>query len=104
MYITTELTGRSATLTPRGDIGFEGLEQLRACLAGLPDTVVEVKWDLRDVTFMDIAGLHLLSTPTAPMQVSLTNLTPQVSRLLEMANATFPCQEWDRYLPSPAVP
>ncbi|MEU3837876.1 STAS domain-containing protein [Streptomyces microflavus] len=104
MYVTTEQHGRSATLTPRGDIDFAGLEQLRACLAGLPDTVGEVIWDLRDVTFMDVAGLHLISTPIAAARVSLTNMTPQAVRLLEAATAVFPRQEWDRHLPSPADP
>ncbi|MET8057733.1 STAS domain-containing protein [Streptomyces microflavus] len=104
MYITTELHGRSATLAPRGDIDFEDLDELRASLAGLPDTVVEVVWDLHAVTFMDIAGLHLLSTPTAPVQVSLTNLPPQAVRLLEMATDTFPEQGWGRHLSTPVDP
>ncbi|MBK5994698.1 STAS domain-containing protein [Streptomyces sp. MBT58] len=104
MYVTTEQHGRSATLTPRGDIDFAGLEQLRACLAGLPDTVAEIIWDLRGVTFMDVAGLHLISTPIDSARVSLTNLTPQAARLLETATAVFPHQEWDRHLPSPADP
>ncbi|MEU0356425.1 STAS domain-containing protein [Streptomyces cyaneofuscatus] len=102
MHITTELHGRGATLTPRGDIDFENLDQLRACLAGLPDTVTEVIWDLHAVTFADIAGLHLLSTPAAPAQVTLTNLTPSFTHLLEVATATFPAQGWDRHLPAPA--
>lgn len=104
MYITTELHGRGATLAPRGDIDFEGLDEFRAALAGLPDTVVEVVWDLRAVTFMDIAGLHLLSTPTTPVQVSLTNLPPQAVRLLETAIDIFPEQGWDRHLPTPVDP
>ncbi|WP_324795528.1 STAS domain-containing protein [Streptomyces cyaneofuscatus] len=101
MYVTTEMHGRGATLTPRGDIDFEALDQLRACLTGLPDTVAEVTWDLHAVTFMDIAGLHLISTPTAPAQVTLTNLTPPVTHLLEVATATFPDRGWDRHLPAP---
>ncbi|MET9924011.1 MULTISPECIES: STAS domain-containing protein [unclassified Streptomyces] len=103
MHITTELYGRGATLTPRGDIDFENLDQLRACLTGLPDTVAEVIWDLHAVTFVDIAGLHLLNTPTTPAQVALTNLTPPVTRLLEVATATFPDQGWDRHLPTSAA-
>ncbi|MFD8064135.1 STAS domain-containing protein [Streptomyces cyaneofuscatus] len=102
MHITTELHGRGATLTPRGDIDFGNLGQLQACLTGLPDTVTEVIWDLHAVTFADIAGLHLLSTPTAPAQVTLTNLTPSFTHLLEVATAAFPDQEWDRHLPTPA--
>lgn len=101
MHITTELHGRGATLTPRGAIDFENLDQLRACLTGLPGTVTEVIWDLHAVTFADIAGLHLLSTPTAPAQVTLTNLTRPVRHLLEEATATFPDQGWDRHLPTP---
>lgn len=104
MYITTELHGRGATLAPRGDIDFEGLDELRASLAGLPGTVVEVVWDLRAVTFMDIAGLHLLSTPTTAVQFTLTNLPPQAVRLLEAATDIFPEQGWSRHLPTPMDP
>ncbi|MFD0427783.1 STAS domain-containing protein [Streptomyces zhihengii] len=63
MHITTEVRGNCATLTPRGDIDFEHLDQLRTSLDQLPSTVTDVAWDLRDTFFVDIAGLHLLGTP-----------------------------------------
>ncbi|SCE61136.1 STAS domain-containing protein [Streptomyces sp. OspMP-M43] len=103
-HVTTELHGRSATLTPHGDIDHDSLDHLRTCLTGLPDTVAEIIWDLHAVTFVDVAGLHLLSTPTLPAQITLTSLPPQAARLLETAHATFPDQGWDRHLATPEEP
>ncbi|MBM9623801.1 STAS domain-containing protein [Streptomyces zhihengii] len=104
MHITTEVRGNCATLTPRGDIDFEHLDQLRTSLDQLPSTVTDVAWDLRDTFFVDIAGLHLLGTPGTPERAtSLTNLHPQHRRLLTVACEIFPEAGFDRYLQGPGA-
>lgn len=99
MNITTEIHGSAATLTPRGDIDYQHLDQLRDTLLQLPPSVTAVAWDLRDAPFVDVAGLHLLSTPAEPRRAtSLTNLKPQHRRLLTIACELFPDADFDRYL------
>ncbi|MBM9623876.1 STAS domain-containing protein [Streptomyces zhihengii] len=100
MNITTEIHGNAATLTPRGDIDYQHLDLLRATLHQLPPTVTDVAWDLRDTPFVDVAALHLLSTPSDPQRAtSLTNLQPQHRRLLDIACELFPDADFDRYRP-----
>ncbi|MBM9624392.1 STAS domain-containing protein [Streptomyces zhihengii] len=104
MNITTEIRGASATLTPYGDIDFLHLDLLRATLHQLPPTVTDVSWDLRDAPFVDVAALHLLSTPTGPQRVMrLANLHPQARRLLTIACDLFPDAGFDRYLNTPGA-
>ncbi|MFE7385808.1 STAS domain-containing protein [Streptomyces zhihengii] len=104
MNITTEIRGTAATLTPRGDIDFQHLDQLRATLHRLPPSVTNVAWDLRDAPFVDVAGLDLLSTPSDPQRAtSLTNLQPQHRRLLTIACELFPDARFDRYLNTPGA-
>ncbi|MFC9266261.1 STAS domain-containing protein [Streptomyces zhihengii] len=99
MHITTEIRGTAATLTPRGDIDYQHLDQLRATVQQLPTSVTDVSWDLRDAPFVDVAGLHLLSTPSDPRRgTSLANLQPQHRRLLTIACELFPDADFDRYL------
>ncbi|MFI7388129.1 STAS domain-containing protein [Streptomyces sp. NPDC049813] len=102
MNITRELHGSTATLTPHGDIDYDHLGELRACLDRLPRTVTRVVWDLRDTPFVDVAGLHLFDTaPASVREVVVTHLRSQPHRLIETARALFPYLEWDRYRTGP---
>ncbi|MGV9565031.1 STAS domain-containing protein [Streptomyces sp. NPDC003480] len=64
MNITTTIDGTSARISPCGEIDFDTLPPLRAAVDALPPQVTDLQWDLTHTPFMDIAGLHLLFTPT----------------------------------------
>lgn len=65
MNITTTIHGTSARISPCGEIDFDTLPPLRAAVDALPLQVTDLQWDLALTPFMDVAGLHLLFTPTA---------------------------------------
>ncbi|MEU1853414.1 hypothetical protein ABZ499_30160 [Streptomyces sp. NPDC019990] len=65
MNITTTIDGTSARIRPCGEIDSDTLPPLRAAVDGLPPQVTDLQWDLTYTPFMDVAGLHLLFTPTA---------------------------------------
>ncbi|MER8029716.1 STAS domain-containing protein [Streptomyces bauhiniae] len=106
MNIATAIRGDSARVSPYGDIDFDSLVQLRACVSGLPATVIAVEFDLGHVPFMDMAGLHLLGEAQGSpgRAVTVAHLQPQPQRLLEMAASVFPHRGWDRYVPGPLEP
>ncbi|MFD7458844.1 MULTISPECIES: STAS domain-containing protein [unclassified Streptomyces] len=89
MHITTTIDGRSARITPCGDLDFDALPPLRAAAEALPAEVSDLLWDLNHTPFMDVAGLHLLFTPTRldgpDRRTTVTGLRPQPLRLLLMA-------------------
>ncbi|GAA2325548.1 STAS domain-containing protein [Streptomyces kunmingensis] len=99
MNITTELDGHRATLTPHGDIDFDAMDHLQTSLVRLPSAVTRVVWDLHDVPFVDIAGLHLLATSLGPVQSAVTHLNPQALGMLRLACELFPHMGFERHLP-----
>ncbi|MFD9404789.1 ANTAR domain-containing protein [Streptomyces sp. NPDC060011] len=95
MRITTMIDGAFARITPHGPIDHEALPELRAAVAVLPYEVTSVVWDLSDVPFMDVAGLHLLfgrppEDIPEPPTAAVTGLGPQPLRLLQLAAQTYP--------------
>ncbi|MFJ9623920.1 STAS domain-containing protein [Streptomyces sp. NPDC101181] len=103
MHIITMLDGVTATVTPRGELDHDTLPLLRAAAAELPDHVTRVTWDLREIHFMDSAGLHLLTDPPASdggpaRSVSVTGLTAQTRRLLSLAADVFPTEDFAQFL------
>lgn len=96
MNITTAINGTTARITPRGDIDFDTLPPLRTAAHALPAHVSDVLWDLSHTPFMDLAGLHLLFTPTPVVphgrgrRTSVTGLRSQPLRLLLLAADTNP--------------
>ncbi|PWI43022.1 STAS domain-containing protein [Streptomyces sp. ICBB 8177] len=104
MYTTTRIDGGNASITPHGDIDYETLPSLLDATRALPVTVTAVVWDLHDVPFMDVAGLHLLSDRRPGSTVTLLGLRPQSQRLLHLAARVFPAAEWaQRPLPATRV-
>ncbi|MEU6106582.1 hypothetical protein, partial [Streptomyces flaveolus] len=98
MNITTTIDGTSARITVRGEIDYDTMSPLRAAADGLPPQVTDLLWDLNHTAFMDVAGLHLLFTPSpsgsGPVRrTTVRGLRPQPLRLLllaaELRPATF---------------
>ncbi|MYR59835.1 hypothetical protein GTY54_27590 [Streptomyces sp. SID625] len=88
MNITTTIHGTSARISPRGEIDFDTLPSLRAAFDALPTQVTDLQWDLSLTPFMDIAGLHLLFTPTISSperRATVTGLRAQPLSLLLIA-------------------
>ncbi|MFF8406200.1 STAS domain-containing protein [Streptomyces sp. NPDC014846] len=94
MNVTTVIDGPTARITPRGDIDFDTLSPLRTAADTLPAHVSDLLWDLSQTPFMDLAGLHLLFTPTSTegpgRRTSVTGLRAQPLRLLLLAADTSP--------------
>ncbi|MEU6057020.1 STAS domain-containing protein [Streptomyces sp. NPDC047097] len=102
MDSTTEVAGEAAWITPHGDIDFSSLPSLRAAAARLPAAVTSLTWDLRDVSFLDLAGLHLLAEQAncarlASRALSVIRLQPQPRRLLKVATELFPGAAWSAF-------
>ncbi|MFZ4185396.1 STAS domain-containing protein [Streptomyces sp. R17] len=65
MNVTTTLDGGTTARIPaHGEIDFDTLPLLRAAVTALLPQMSDLQWDLSDTPFMDIAGLHLLFSPT----------------------------------------
>ncbi|MGW4275182.1 STAS domain-containing protein [Streptomyces seoulensis] len=92
MDITTTIDGTSARIIPRGDIDYDTLPPIRAAVDALPTHVTDLLWDLNHTPFMDLAGLHLLFTPTRTpgWSTTVTGLHPQPLRLLLLATDIQP--------------
>ncbi|MGX1127947.1 hypothetical protein RKD49_000137 [Streptomyces glaucescens] len=94
MHITTAIDGTSARITLCGDLDFDALSPLRAAADALPANVSDLLWDLNHTPFMDIAGLHLLFTPSPldgpDRRTAVTGLRPQPLRLLLLAADMHP--------------
>ncbi|MEU3855400.1 STAS domain-containing protein [Streptomyces sp. NPDC029554] len=75
MNVTTTLDGTTAHIRARGEIDFDTLPLLRAAATALPSQVSDLQWDLSDAPFMDIAGLHLLFSPTISSPHRRTTVT-----------------------------
>ncbi|MGW2035820.1 STAS domain-containing protein [Streptomyces sp. NPDC001761] len=88
MNITTTTDGTFARISLCGEIDFNTLPPLRAAVDALPPQVTDLQWDLTHTSFMDIAGLHLLFTPTTSgpeRRATVTGLRAQPLSLLLMA-------------------
>ncbi|GAA3063536.1 hypothetical protein [Streptomyces glomeratus] len=59
------MTSLSVAGQESGEIDFDTLPPLRCAIDALPPQVTDLQWDLTLTPFMDVAGLHLLFTPTA---------------------------------------
>ncbi|SFY52367.1 hypothetical protein [Streptomyces sp. F-1] len=94
MNITTRIDGTFARLSPCGEIDFATLPPLRAAVDALPPQVTDLQWDLTLTPFMDVAGLHLLFTPTTSSghkrRATVTGLHTQPLSLLLMAADVHP--------------
>jgi anti-anti-sigma factor len=93
MNITTAVDGSSAHITVQGDIDHTAMPRLRAAVAALPPSVTHLRWDLREVAFMDVAGLHLLCDPTPqdnPRRTTVTGLGLQPLCLLVLFSDLYP--------------
>ncbi|MEU6058770.1 STAS domain-containing protein [Streptomyces sp. NPDC047097] len=107
MHSTTTIEGTTARITPHGVIDFTTLPGLRASRAALPSEITAVTWDLRDIVFMDVAGLHLLTEHLSenghPRRwiVAVAGLAAQPERLLRMAAEAFPAMGFGRLLTGP---
>ncbi|MGC0211886.1 STAS domain-containing protein [Streptomyces levis] len=75
MNVTTTLDGTTARIRAHGEIDFDSLPLLRAAATALPSQVSDLQWDLSDTPFMDIAGLHLLFSPTISSPHRRTTVT-----------------------------
>ncbi|MBY8887253.1 hypothetical protein K7472_20740 [Streptomyces sp. PTM05] len=89
MDVTKTIDGVNASIAPHGDIDFDALPSLLHAVAALPSTVTVVTWDLHDVPFMDLAGLHLLNDQRHRRTVIITGLRPQPRRLIRVATELF---------------
>nr|WP_086021412.1 STAS domain-containing protein [Streptomyces zinciresistens] len=105
MITTTTIDGTTARVRPYGAIDHDTLPAVREAVTALPLQVTDVVWDMRDVPFMDAAGLHLLTdTPAGPRRhparrtAAVERLTPQPLWLLHLAAALFPTAGFDRLL------
>ncbi|MEV5899815.1 hypothetical protein [Streptomyces sp. NPDC052127] len=102
MHITTMIVGTAARITPHGAIDYDTLPALRAAAAALPPNVNVVTWDLHDTSFMDVAGLHLLTDRRPqdgpPRRTAVAGPAPQPLRLLRLAAELFPALEFTRLL------
>ncbi|MDT0447073.1 STAS domain-containing protein [Streptomyces johnsoniae] len=104
MHVDTYVRGNTASISPHCDIDIHTLPQVEAAFAALPPTVTDVTLDLADAPFMDIAGLHLLvgARRTALARhgtLTVTGLSPQPHRLLQVAQRTFPGTRFGEFLP-----
>lgn len=116
MNITTTIDGTSARISPCGEIDFDTLPLLRAAVDVLPPQVTDLQWDLTLTPFMDVAGLHLLFSPTTSgdpeRQATVAGLRAQpLSLLLTAADVNPTAFDLSRLLPDippadlrPAVP
>ncbi|MGW5506109.1 STAS domain-containing protein [Streptomyces sp. SS52] len=90
MNITTIVDGTRARIVPHGEIDYDTLPALRAATAALPAHVTDLLWDIRETTFMDVVGLHLLFDPSEPAAsvrtTRVTGLGPQPTRLLTLVS------------------
>ncbi|MEV7126787.1 STAS domain-containing protein [Streptomyces sp. NPDC093260] len=88
MNITTTIDGTFARISLCGEIDFDTLPPLCATVDALPPQVTDLQWDLSRTSFMDVAGLRLLFTPTTSgpeRRATVTGLRAQPLSLLLMA-------------------
>ncbi|MBP0457881.1 STAS domain-containing protein [Streptomyces montanisoli] len=60
MTFTSARHARAVVLSPHGDLDFGALPLLCRALAEMPAGTRDVTLDMRDVPFMDVAGVHLM--------------------------------------------
>ncbi|QLJ02778.1 STAS domain-containing protein [Streptomyces sp. NEAU-sy36] len=106
MNITTTIDGTVARISLCGEIDFATLPPLRAAVDALPPKVTDLQWDLAHTPFMDVAGLHLLFTPTSggpQRRATVTGLRAQpLSLLLAAADVNPAVFDFCRLLPDVA--
>ncbi|WP_221349491.1 STAS domain-containing protein [Streptomyces beigongshangae] len=105
MSISTTIDGTTVVIRPRGEIDFDTLPNLLATAQKLPQSVTEVVWDLREAQFMDVSALHLLvhqrlACQEANRTLTVTGLSQQPQRLLQLAQELFPADQWSDFFPS----
>ncbi|MGV9231103.1 STAS domain-containing protein [Streptomyces nigra] len=106
MLITTTDHGATAVITPRGNIDHEVLPALvTAASSGLPPTVTHLTWNFEHSGFIDVAGLHLLDQQRQACRIAhrtltVTGLSRQPLRILQLADELFPAKHWRDFLPS----
>ncbi|WP_411075735.1 hypothetical protein [Streptomyces sp. cmx-4-7] len=94
MNITTTIAGTTARVVPHGEIDLGTLPPLRTAADELPPHVTDLLWDLKHLSFTDVAGLRLLFGP-APQgsprrRTRVSGLQEQPLRLLLLAADLFP--------------
>ncbi|MGW2477067.1 STAS domain-containing protein [Streptomyces sp. NPDC001665] len=95
MNISTVISGTTARIVPSGEIDADTLTFLRTAVDALPPHVTDLRWDLRDTSFMDVAGLHLFRHVSMPSdaprrRITVTGLQDQPARLLLLATDLRP--------------
>ncbi|MGA5899982.1 ANTAR domain-containing protein [Streptomyces venetus] len=90
LVISGRVDAERAELTPRGELVHGCAETLARTLAELPHTITRVDLDMRDVHFMDTAGLQFLDMlgdygRQRSLTVTTTNWNGQPRRILELA-------------------
>ncbi|MFJ8657235.1 hypothetical protein ACIRNU_33435 [Streptomyces rochei] len=87
--ITNIGDGTRARIVPHGEIDYDTLLALRAATAALAH-VTDLLWDIRETTFMDVVGLHLLFDPSEPAAsvrtTRVTGLGSQPTGLLTLVS------------------
>ncbi|MGW1521606.1 STAS domain-containing protein [Streptomyces sp. NPDC002287] len=101
---TIRLDGDTAVITPTGDIDFYALPDLLSAGRHLPAFITRVEWDFQHVSFMAVAGLHLLhhqrtSCRESQRTLTVTGLNTQPRRLLTTAVKAIPEESWSDFLP-----
>ncbi|MET7826984.1 STAS domain-containing protein [Streptomyces sp. NPDC005386] len=108
MIVSTITGDTSVVIRPRGDIDDHTLPTLTAAFEALPSATTHVTWDLHDIHFMDVAGLHLLIDQRRACQetgrtLTVTGLPGQTQRLLRLAEELFPAGAWHDFVTEPAA-
>ncbi|MEW1648906.1 STAS domain-containing protein [Streptomyces sp. NPDC091219] len=103
MFVPIRIDGGHAVITPRGVIDLDTQPHLYAAVDSLPASLTTVSWDLRKVTFMDSAGLHLLKHQHRILRarggtLQLTGPQPQPLHLLHLAAHLHPAGPWPSLL------
>ncbi|MFG3321126.1 STAS domain-containing protein [Streptomyces sp. NPDC048171] len=103
MIIPITIDGDRAVISPSGAIDQDTRPGLYAAADSLPASVSSVTWDLREVVFMDSAGLHLLEDQHRTARRSGGSLTvtgpqPQPLHLLRLAARMYPAGPWSPLL------
>ncbi|MER7983686.1 STAS domain-containing protein [Streptomyces sp. NPDC095817] len=105
MIVKTSIIGTTAVISPHGDIDFDSLPHLVTAADELPAVVTRVIWDFQAVSFIDSAGLDLLTCQRRTCQalnrtLTVSGLPGQGRRLLSLSEDLFPTGNWDDFIPA----
>ncbi|MET7405315.1 STAS domain-containing protein [Streptomyces parvulus] len=103
MSIPVTIDGDRAVISPRGAIDQDTRPGLSTAADSLPASVTSVTWDLREVVFMDSAGLHLLEDQHRTAlgrggSITLAGPQTQPLHLLRLAAQLYPAGPWSPLL------